>query len=101
MHLEFQIRVSKLVIPESRSSGFRATYSSNLRFLGVASRFPCSQLVGKFVVAAEEELESLQASKQEERFIVPTLIKRAEEAAGLRSEGENMVNAIKGILISW
>jgi hypothetical protein len=41
------------------------------------------------------------ASKQEERFIVPSLIKRAEGAAGLRSEGDNMVNAIKGILISW
>jgi TFIIH basal transcription factor complex TTD-A subunit len=40
------------------------------------------------------------ASKQEDRFIVPTLIKPAEGAAGLRSEGDKMVNAIKGILIS-
>jgi hypothetical protein len=104
MHFEFQIRVSKLVIPESIHYGFRL--SRDIFFQSAIPR--CWVSLFLFAISGEgccgtrrrRRIRKL-ARKQEERFIVPTWIQRAEEAAGLRSEGDNMVNAIKGILISW
>jgi TFIIH basal transcription factor complex TTD-A subunit len=103
MHFEFQIRVSKLVIPESIHYGFRL--SRDIFFQSAIPR--CWVSLFLFAISGEgccgtrrrRRIRKL-ARKQEERFIVPTWIQRAEEAAGLRSEGDNMVNAIKGILIS-
>jgi hypothetical protein len=105
MHLEFQIRVAKLVIPESIHYGFR--FSRDIFFQSAIPR--CWVLLFLFAISGEvrccrrrrKRRISKLASKQEERFIVPSLIKRAEGAAGFRSEVDNMVNAIKGILISW